>query len=112
MIFGVGLQSKHLAYGIAGVGHGNGYNLQYNSLIDELCVQGFTRSKASSVALWNKDGSNGGSVISGGVDTKKFSGNLMQLQNLPPQMEQGQTGMLSCAQRFLLPGLAVWLSYD
>jgi hypothetical protein len=45
------------------------------------------------VALGSKDVSNGGAVIFGGVDTQKFSGKLFQFTNLPPQIEQGQTGM-------------------
>lgn len=75
------------------MGHGNGYNLEYDNLIDVLYEQGVTNSRAFSVALGSKDGS-GGTVIFGGVDTKKFSGNLVQLENLPPQMEQGQPGMV------------------
>ncbi|KAH8904992.1 acid protease [Coniochaeta sp. PMI_546] len=93
VIFGVGQESQDLAFGIAGVGHGKGYNLQYNNLIDEIYEQGITSSRAFSVALGSKDVSNGGSVIFGGVDTQKFSGKLFQFANLPPQTEQGQEGM-------------------
>jgi hypothetical protein len=89
----VGQESKDLPFGIAGVGHGNGFNLQYNNLIDELYQNGVTASRAFSVALGSKDVSNGGAVIFGGVDTQKFSGKLFQFTNLPPQDEQGQPGM-------------------
>jgi hypothetical protein len=94
VIFGVGQGSQDLAFGIAGVGHGSGYNLEYNNLIDELYEQNVTNSKAFSVALGSKDVPNGGSVIFGGVDTQKFTGPLVRFDNLPPQVEQGQQGMV------------------
>jgi hypothetical protein len=94
VIFGVGQGSQDLAFGIAGVGHGAGYNLQYNNLIDELYEQNITNSKAFSVALGSKDVPNGGTVIFGGVDTQKFTGPLVRFDNLPPQTEQGQPGMV------------------
>jgi hypothetical protein len=71
VIFGVGQGSKELDFGIAGVGHGKDFNLQYNNLIDELAEQGVTNSKAFSVALGSQFANNGGTVIFGGVDTKK-----------------------------------------
>lgn len=94
VIFGLGEESQDLAFGIAGVGHGKGFNLQYNNLIDELYEQGITSSRAFSVALGPlESNSNSGAVIFGGVDTAKFSGRLHQFANLPPQTEQGQPGM-------------------
>lgn len=94
VIFGVGQGSQDLAFGIAGVGHGRGYNLQYNNLIDELYEQNVTNSKAFSVALGSKDATNGGTVVFGGIDTGKFTGNLTRFDNLPPQTEQGMEGMV------------------
>jgi hypothetical protein len=92
VVFGVGQGSQELAFGIAGVGHGKGVNLKYNNLIDELFDQNITQSKAFSVALGSQRTNNSGTVIFGGVDTKKFTGQLTQLQNLPPQTERGKTG--------------------
>ncbi|KAL1862873.1 hypothetical protein VTK73DRAFT_6592 [Phialemonium thermophilum] len=89
VVFGVGLESRDLGYGIAGVGHGKGYNIDYNNLIDELYAQGLTDSKAFSLALGSIDASDGGSIVFGGVDTKKFSGPLVRFRNLPPQDEGG-----------------------
>jgi hypothetical protein len=88
----VGAQSTDLAFGICGVGHGVNYNTQYNNLVDELAAQGVTNSKAFSVALGSESANNGGVVVFGGVDTKKFTGKLQQFPNLPAQDEGGQTG--------------------
>ena len=92
VIFGLGQASKDLSFGIAGVGHGNGFNTDYKNLVDELASQGVTNSRAFSVGLASKDASNGGVVVFGGVDTRKFTGPLYKFENLPPQTESGQTG--------------------
>ncbi len=84
-MFGVATASKDAAVPIMGIGSGNGYNLMYNNIVDELAAQGVTDSKAFSLALGSSSQNNGGVVIFGGVDTKKFVGKLHQYQNLPPQ---------------------------
>jgi len=53
--FGVALESPVLNEGILGLGFGNGFNLKYNNLIDELADQNVTNSKAFSVALGSVD---------------------------------------------------------
>ncbi len=99
--FGVAIASEDAAVPIMGVGFGNGYNTEYDNIIDELALQGVTNSRAFSVALGSIDGiaaSTGvnktedpgdnisnGVVIFGGIDTKKFTGPLYKFQNLPPQ---------------------------
>lgn len=74
------------------MGHGKGFNINYNNLVDELYDQGITYSRVFSVALGTKDAGNRGTVIFGGIDTKKYSGNLIELRNLPRQKEHGRTG--------------------
>jgi hypothetical protein len=83
--FGVAQNSTQLNEGILGLGWGNGKNLPYNNFVDELPSQGVANSKAFSVALGNIDASNGGVIIFGGVDTKKFSGSLVSNPILGPQ---------------------------
>jgi len=68
-----------------GVGFGNGVNLEYNNIVDELAEQGVTNSRAFSVALGPSSQNNGGLVIFGGIDTKKYAGKLFTFPNLPPQ---------------------------
>lgn len=68
-----------------GLGYGNGVNLQYNNMVDNLFVQNVTKSRAFSVALGSADASNSGVISFGGVDTKKFSGKLAQMPILGPQ---------------------------
>jgi len=83
--FGVATSSADLNEGILGLGWGNGVNLAYNNFVDELQAQGVTKTKAFTVALGNADANNGGVIIFGGVDTKKFSGSLATLKILGPQ---------------------------
>ncbi|KAH8886725.1 acid protease [Thozetella sp. PMI_491] len=83
--FGVAKNSTELSEGIMGLGFGQGTNLNYNNFIDQLALQKVTNSRAFSVALGSVDANNGGVIIFGGVDTKKFSGNLVSNKILPPQ---------------------------
>jgi len=53
--------------------------------------QGIINTKAFSVALGPSSQNNGGLVIFGGLDTKKYSGKLVTLPNLPPQA--GENGL-------------------
>ncbi|KAK3989894.1 aspartic peptidase domain-containing protein [Cladorrhinum sp. PSN332] len=92
VIFGIGQASTDLAWGIGGIGHGIGFNTRYNNLIDELYVQGITRSRAFSISLGSQFDDNAGTVVFGGVDTRKFSGTIHRFDNLPPQMEGKRDG--------------------
>ncbi|TLS22118.1 uncharacterized protein PpBr36_09250 [Pyricularia pennisetigena] len=85
VIFGVATSSKDLNEGIMGLGFGNGVNLQYNNMVDDLFLQNVTKSRAFSVALGSADATNSGVLSFGGVDTKKFSGKLAQMPILGPQ---------------------------
>ncbi|KAK0628544.1 aspartic peptidase domain-containing protein [Bombardia bombarda] len=83
--FGVATRSQELNEGIMGIGFGAGLNTDYNNIIDELAAQKVTNSKAFSVALGSVDANNGGVIIFGGVDTKKFTGSLVSNPVLGPQ---------------------------
>ncbi|KAK3695490.1 eukaryotic aspartyl protease [Podospora appendiculata] len=83
--FGVATDSKQLNEGILGIGFGENLNTDYPNFIDELAAQNVTNSKAFSVALGSVDASNGGVVIFGGIDTKKFTGSLITNPNLGRQ---------------------------
>jgi Eukaryotic aspartyl protease len=62
-------------YGSLGLGFGKGFNTNRSNIIDELFDQGVTETKAFSITL-AKDDIDQGSLIFGGVDTKKFAGSL------------------------------------
>lgn len=81
--FGKATASQDLNEGILGLGFGNGVNLNYSNLVDALQEQGVTKTKAFSVALGTSDTA-GGSIIFGGVDTKKFAGTLASLPIAAP----------------------------
>lgn len=76
--FGVATASDDLNEGILGIGFGKDVNLNYSNFIDALQEQGVTKTKAFSVAL-GESSTAGGTIIFGGVDTKKFSGSLASL---------------------------------
>ncbi|KAK4171077.1 aspartic peptidase domain-containing protein [Triangularia setosa] len=92
VVFGVGLNTNELAWGVGGIGHGYGFNLHYNNLVDELHAQGITQSKAFSIGLGGQYSEAGGVIIFGGVDTMKFSGKLHKFDNMPPQIEGSKEG--------------------
>lgn len=83
--FGVATASEELNEGILGLGFGEGFNLDYPNLIDDLASQKLIDTKAFSVALGSVDEDNGGTLIFGGVDTKKFTGPLVSNPILKPQ---------------------------
>lgn len=83
--FAVATQTDDLNEGILGLSFGNGTNLVYSNLVDVLYEQNVTRSKAFSVGLGNLNADNGGILIFGGIDTKKFSGELLINPIEPPQ---------------------------
>jgi len=83
--FGVATASQDLNEGILGLGWGKGFNLPYDNFIDVLAEQGATKSRAFSIALGSVNANNGGVLIFGGVDTKKFTGPLISNKILGPQ---------------------------
>ncbi|KAM0325178.1 hypothetical protein ACHAQA_007717 [Verticillium albo-atrum] len=86
VIFGYGLDSQDLTMGILGLSFGDGINMQYPSVVDEMVNQNVTLTHAFGVALGTKDEPTGSGVISfGGIDTKKFSGDLHTMPILGPQ---------------------------
>lgn len=70
--------------GALGLGWGRGVNSNYSTIVDELVDQGVMETKAFSLALGDKDGLEGGSLVLGGVDTKKFSGALQKVPVIDP----------------------------
>ncbi|UNI18694.1 hypothetical protein JDV02_004949 [Purpureocillium takamizusanense] len=75
-MFGVATDSKFAVTGILGAGPSlNGWDSSYPLVIDSLAKQGFTNSRAFSLDIRSIE-SNRGSVVFGGIDTKKFSGHL------------------------------------
>ncbi|KAL8386950.1 hypothetical protein RB595_010274 [Gaeumannomyces hyphopodioides] len=88
VVFGAALKSSQLPEGIMGLGFGNGVNLQYNNFVDTLFEQNVTKSRAFTVALGSADANNGGAIIFGGVDAKRFSGKLARVPILGPQGEE------------------------
>jgi len=84
-IFGVAVASNDLNEGILGLSYGDGVNLQYPNFVDELYLQNQTNSRTFSIALGDKDYDNGGVLIFGGLDTKKYVGNLVSCRILGPQ---------------------------
>lgn len=86
VIFGYALDSTDLATGIMGLSFGENVNMQYPSVVDELYQQNVTETRAFGVALGSKTEATGSGVISfGGVDTKKFTGDLLTMPILGPQ---------------------------
>ncbi|RYP75330.1 hypothetical protein DL771_002426 [Monosporascus sp. 5C6A] len=66
-----------------GLGFGKGVNSNRSNIIDELVDQGLIQTRAFSLALGPLR-SEEGSLIFGGVDTKKFSGPLQRLPVVDP----------------------------
>ncbi|ROT41722.1 candidapepsin-1 [Sodiomyces alkalinus F11] len=86
VIFGYATNSRQLSTGIMGLSFGNGTNMAYPSVLDEMVAQDIIETHAFGVALGTKDEPTGTGVISfGGVDTQKFSGDLHTMPVLGPQ---------------------------
>lgn len=81
--FGKATASQDLNEGILGLGFGKGTNLNYSNFVDALQEQGLTNTKAFSVALGDSD-TEGGTIVFGGVDTKKYSGSLASMSIQSP----------------------------
>ncbi|KAJ2906551.1 acid protease [Zalerion maritima] len=84
-IFGVAVASSELNEGILGLSYGMDVNLDYPNFVDMLYLQNQTNTRAFSIALGSKDTNIGGTLIFGGVDTKKFTGDLKSADILGPQ---------------------------
>ncbi|KAK9422946.1 putative Aspartic peptidase domain-containing protein [Seiridium unicorne] len=71
-------------YGSLGLGFGQGVNSNRSNVVDELVLQGVTQAKAFGLALGTNNGPNEGSLVLGGIDTKKFSGALQRVPVIDP----------------------------
>ncbi|EFX04447.1 candidapepsin-4 precursor [Grosmannia clavigera kw1407] len=85
---GVATASKNLAIGILGVGFTS--NVEYLTVLDKLDAQNEMQSRAFSLVLGASNATDeapasDGTIIFNGVDTRKFTGPLQQLDNLSPQ---------------------------
>ncbi|KAB5555044.1 aspartic peptidase domain-containing protein [Coniochaeta sp. 2T2.1] len=93
-IFGVAYDSVRPSVGILGVGpeqSASGWDSAYPHILDSLATQGFINSRAFSMDLQGL-GSTSGSVIFGGIDTKKYQGSLIKLPIVPAaQSPDGNT---------------------
>lgn len=82
-LFGVATDSQFASIGILGAGPNlSGWTSSYPLVIDNLAKQGFINSRAFSLDIRGLD-SDRGSVIYGGIDTKKFSGPLVKRPIIP-----------------------------
>ncbi|KAK2010080.1 eukaryotic aspartyl protease [Colletotrichum eremochloae] len=87
VIFGYATDSVELSRGILGLSFGEAYNnTGYPTMLEEMKAQKVIESLTIGIALGTKQEKTGSGLISfGGVDTKKFSGNLHTAPVLPPQ---------------------------
>ncbi|KAL7925573.1 aspartic peptidase domain-containing protein [Trichoderma austrokoningii] len=82
-LFGVATDSEFASIGILGAGPSlSGWTNSYPLVIDNLAKQGLINSRAFSLDIRGL-GSDRGSVIYGGIDTKKFSGPLVKRPIIP-----------------------------
>ncbi|KAK1997437.1 eukaryotic aspartyl protease [Colletotrichum falcatum] len=86
-IFGYATDSTELSRGILGLSFGEAYNnTGYPTVLEEMKAQKVIESLTMGIALGTKQEKTGSGLISfGGVDTKKFSGNLHTSPVLGPQ---------------------------
>ncbi|KAL1900566.1 hypothetical protein Sste5346_002289 [Sporothrix stenoceras] len=87
--FGVASETYIVSAGILGVCFGEPEGLTtYPNIIDQLSLNNLTNGRVFSMALGNltsTDAAGNGVIIFGGIDTKKFVGDLVPLPNLPEQ---------------------------
>ncbi|KAH8675140.1 aspartic peptidase domain-containing protein [Ilyonectria robusta] len=89
-IFGVGTASEILTVGIMGAGPDlYGWEAPYPLPIDNLFTQGFINHRAFSLDMRSIESSRG-SVIYGGLDTKKYSGHLEARPIIPASSSPDQ----------------------
>lgn len=83
-IFGVATDSAFATTGILGVSLGlDGLDNPYPYVLDNLATQGFTNSRAFALDIRSIESSRG-SVVFGGLDTRKFTGRLEKRPTIPP----------------------------
>jgi hypothetical protein len=85
--FGIARSSRGFDTGLMGVGFGNieVFNTtKYPNIVDQLALQKVTASRAFSLDLASII-TTAGSIIFGGIDTKKYTGKLQKLPILPPK---------------------------
>ncbi|TGO68733.1 hypothetical protein BOTNAR_0020g00030 [Botryotinia narcissicola] len=80
--FGVASGSNRMFAGIMGVSWGLGLGTGYYNIIDQLALQGLTKTRAFAMDLGNVDTASG-SIIFGGLDTKKYYGSLIKNPIIP-----------------------------
>ncbi|KAH7127419.1 aspartic peptidase domain-containing protein [Dactylonectria macrodidyma] len=89
-IFGVATSSETLNIGILGAGPDlYGWEAPYPMPIDNLFTQGFIKHRAFSLDMRSIESARG-SVIYGGVDTKKYGGRLERRPIIPPSSSPDQ----------------------
>ncbi|KAH6662634.1 aspartic peptidase domain-containing protein [Plectosphaerella plurivora] len=81
--FHVQTDPAFLYYGILGLDYGLGFNTYTPTTLDSLVDQNIIASKSFSLALGGPD-DDVGSLIFGGIDTKKFTGTLHKLPSKKP----------------------------
>ncbi len=82
-IFGVAYDSEHANVGILGAGPDLlGWDSPYPLVIDNLASQQLIKSRAFSMDLRGYESATG-SVIFGGIDTKRYSGDLIKIPIVP-----------------------------
>lgn len=82
-VFGVATDSEFSSVGIMGAGPAlEGWENRYPLIIDNLAAQGFINSRAFSLDIRTLQSARG-SVVFGGIDTKKYSGSLEKLPIVP-----------------------------
>ncbi|KAJ8066336.1 hypothetical protein OCU04_005410 [Sclerotinia nivalis] len=80
--FGVASASTRMFEGIMGVSWGLGLGTGYYNIIDQLALQGLTKTRAFAIDLGNVDTASG-SIIFGGLDTKKYYASLIKNPIMP-----------------------------
>lgn len=87
--FGVASESTYMSHGILGLSFGKGNNMNYNSFVDELVAQEVIDTRTIGIALGAKEEeANSGLITFGGVDTKKYVGDLHSAPVLGPQNDE------------------------
>ncbi|KAI1855343.1 hypothetical protein JX265_006514 [Neoarthrinium moseri] len=82
--FGVYEYPSAVHSGSLGLGFGRGVNSNHSNVVDELVSQGVMQTKAFGLALGTGHSLNEGSLVLGGVDTKKFAGALQKVPIIDP----------------------------
>ncbi|CAD6441937.1 f10fe919-210e-493d-9943-3f1add18c907 [Sclerotinia trifoliorum] len=80
--FGGASASTRMFAGIMSVSWGLGLGTGYHNIIDQLALRGLTKARAFAIDLGNVDTASG-SIIFGGLDTKKYYGSLIKNPIIP-----------------------------